>query len=272
MMRHAVARCATIALVLLLAACATPHPGSQRVAEADPWERTNRKIYAMNKRVDKYALRPLAQGYRTVMPTAARRGISNGYNNYLEPLSFFNAVLQGKIKQAFQTADRFLINSTLGVGGLADHATDMGLPEQSESFAQTFAWWGIPSGPYMIIPIFGPRTVTDFAGLGADIFLDPSDLTRSALTAIGPWWTLGIFGAKATVTRANLIDAGADGLLGDSLDEYATVRAAYLQRRWSRIWDGNPPDDDGPVEDAPLAPGGVRQPAPPQVKPQDPPK
>jgi phospholipid-binding lipoprotein MlaA len=275
-MRHAVARCATTALVLALAACATPHPGSMKVAEADPWEKTNRKIYAFNKRSDKYLLHPIAAGYNTVVPTAARRGISNGYNNYLEPLSFFNALFQGKVKEAFQTADRFLINSTLGVGGLADQATDMGLPEQKEDFGQTFAYWGIPSGPYMMIPIFGPRTLLDFAGLGGDIVLDPSDLTRNALSAIGPWWTIGIFGAKATITRAELIDAGADGLLNDSLDEYATVRSAYLQRRRNQIWDGNPPDDeDAPVEDAPLAPGAVRQPAAPQTAaptPQDPPK
>lgn len=271
-MRQAVAGCATIAFVLLLAGCATPRPGSQKAAEVDPWEKTNRKIYAMNKRADKYVLRPLAQGYRVVVPTAARRGISNGYNNYLEPLSFFNALLQGKVKQAFQTADRFIINSTLGVAGLADHATDMGMPEQKEDFAQTFAWWGIPSGPYMMIPIFGPRTLTDFAGLGADIFLDPSDLTRDALTTLGPWWTIGIFGAKATITRANLLDAGADGLLDDSLDEYATVRAAFLQRRWTRIWDGNPPDADELFEDAPLAPGGVRQPMPPSEPAQEQPK
>lgn len=250
----------TAALALLLVgACATPRPGSMARAEADPWEATNRKIYAFNKHADKYALKPLAQGYRAVVPVAAQHGVSNAYNNYLEPLSFANALLQGKVAQAFRTLDRFIINTTLGVGGLADHATDMGRPEEKEDFGQTFAYWGAPSGPYMMIPLFGPRTLLDFGGLGADIVLDPADMIRNALSTIGPYWTVTIFAAKATVTRAELIDLGADGLLGDSLDEYATVRAAYLSRRKAQIWSGLPmPDDDeAPVEDAPLAPGAT---------------
>ncbi|HPU16502.1 MAG TPA: MlaA family lipoprotein, partial [Polymorphobacter sp.] len=109
-----------------------------------------------------------------------------------------------------------------------------------------------------------PRTLLDFAGLGADIVLDPADMVRNALSTIGPYWTIAIFGAKATVTRAELIEAGADKALADSLDEYATVRAAYLSRRKAQIWSGIPmPDDeDAPVEDAPLAPGATPQPKP----------
>lgn len=250
--------------LVLVGACATPRPGSMARAEADPWESTNRQIYKFNKRADKYALKPLAQGYRAVVPAAARRGIGNAYDNYLEPLSFTNAILQGKVSQAFRTLDRFIINSTLGVGGLADHATDMGRPREKEDFGQTFAYWGIPSGPYMMFPIFGPRTVLDFAGLGADIVLDPADMIRNALSTIGPYWTIAIFGAKATVTRAELLEAGADQALADSLDEYATVRAAFLSRRKAQIWSGLPmPDDDeAPVEDAPLAPGATPQPKP----------
>ncbi len=246
------------ALILLLCSCVTPHPGSNAEALRDPWEKTNRKIYAANKKLDKYVALPVTKAYRAVTPTAARHGISNALSNIGEPLSFANAVAQGKIKQAFRTLDRFLINSVIGVGGLADRATDLGRPEEPEDFGQTLAWWGVKSGPFVMLPLIGPSTIRDTAGFGVDIATNPFDYGRRAVIPFTIYATVGKFFGQTIDLRSRLLDSGAEGLLANSLDEYATVRSAYLQRRQSLIYDGNPPDpDDAPVGDAPLAPGAT---------------
>ena len=255
-----------VALALLTGACVHPNPGSFAAAERDPWEKTNRKIYALNKSADKYVLKPVAQGYIAVVPAPLRKGVRNAYNNTQEPLSFVNAVLQGKVSQAFRTLDRLVINSTLGIGGLVDVATDMGRPEQSEDFGQTFAWWGIPSGPFVMVPFFGPQTLLDTAGIPADIFLDPVPVAQKAFANIGFWASSALFVTRATITRAYLLESGGDVFLETSLDEYATVRSAYLQRRWSEIWDGNPPEpaeEDYPLDEAPLDAAPAETPATP---------
>ncbi len=238
--------------VLLLGACATPHPGSMDAAvNADPYENTNRAIYGFNKKLDQYALKPVTQVYRAVTPGAARRGVTNGFNNLDEPLSFFNAVAQGKIKQAFRTLDRLIINTTLGVGGVADNATDLGRPEEPEDFGQTLAWWGVKSGPYLMLPFFGPSTIRDGVGLGVDLFSDPVPYGRNA--AFHPSFAVkaGQFGAATIDLRSKITDAGGDKILADSLDEYATIKSAYLQRRQNLIYDGNPPLEDD--EDVPAS-------------------
>ena len=231
--------------VLALAACATPHPGSMDAAvNSDRYEKFNRSIYSFNRGLDRYALKPVTQVYRAVTPEAARRGVSNAFQNTEEPLSFVNAILQGKIKQAFRTLDRFLINTTLGVGGLADNATDLGRPEEPEDFGQTLAVWGVKSGPYLMLPLLGPSTLRDAAGFGVDLAADPFDYARNA--ALHPTFVakVGIFGARTIDLRSRIIDAGGDNALSGSLDEYATIKSAYLQRRQSQIYDGNPPLDD----------------------------
>jgi phospholipid-binding lipoprotein MlaA len=248
----------TGAVLLSLGACATPRVGSNASALRDPYETTNRRVYGFNRNLDKYALRPAAQAYRAVVPQVARRGVSNAFNNIDEPVSFINAVLQGKVKQAFRVADRFLLNSTLGVGGVADVATRMGRPEEVEDFGQTLAVWGIKSGPYLMLPLLGPSTFRDLGGFGVDFVTDPVSYARNA--ALNPSFVESgaQFGLETIDLRSKLIDAGADGVLEGSLDEYATVRSAFLQRRQSDIYDGVlPDDDDEPVEDAPLAPGAT---------------
>ena len=244
--------------LLLLSACVTPHPGSNADALRDPWEMTNRKIYAANKTLDKYVALPVTRAYRAVTPAAARHGVSNALSNIGAPLSFANAIAQGKVKQAFRTLDRLLINSVIGVGGLADRATDLGRPEELEDFGQTLAWWGVKSGPYVMLPLIGPSTIRDTVGFGVDIATNPFDYARRAVLPFSIYATTGKFAGQTIDLRSRLIESGADGLLANSLDEYATVRSAYLQRRQSQIYDGNPPDlDDAPVNDAPLAPGAT---------------
>ncbi len=231
--------------LLTFAACATPHPGSMDAAvNADPYEKTNRAIYGLNRSLDKYALKPASTVYRAVTPEAARHGIANGLSNLDEPLSFLNAIAQGKIKQAFRTLDRFLINTTLGVGGLADNATDLNRPAEPEDFGQTLAVWGVKSGPYLMLPFFGPATLRDGAGLVVDGFADPVPYARNSVLHTHFAARTGQSAVGILNLRSNLTDGGADKALADSLDEYATIKSAYLQRRQNLIYDGNPPLDD----------------------------
>lgn len=263
MRQQIVAKASLVSLLVAVAGCATPHPGSMAAAYADPYEKTNRKLYAFNKKLDRYVLLPSAKVYRAAVPGAARHGVTNALNNIDEPQSFVNAVLQGKIKQAFRTVDRFMLNSVLGVAGVADVATDLGRPEEKEDFGQTFAVWGIKSGPYLMLPFFGPSTFRDGVGTAAGFAADPFPYVRDIAVNWKTLYSVAQFGLTAVDLRSQLIDADADSLLAGSLDEYATVRSAYLQRRQSQIYDGNPPDEDEVAPpDAPLAPGATPPPAP----------
>lgn len=247
-------------LALSIAACAAPHPGSNAPALRDPYEKFNRSMYGFNKGLDRYALKPATKVYRFAVPTVARRGITNFFNNLDEPLTFINAMLQGKPKAAWRTLKRFVVNTTIGVGGLADHATKMGLPEQPEDFGQTLAVWGVKSGPFLMLPLLGPSTYRDLGGFGVDFVTDPVTYARNAALHPSFEWKAAQFTLETLDLRSKLMDAGADSVLTGSLDEYATVRSAFLQRRESDIYDGTPPntdDDDAPVEDAPLAPGAT---------------
>mgnify|MGYP003386923593 CR=1 FL=1 len=253
--------CLGLLTLAVLSSCATgPRGGTYDAAQADPWEKTDRRIYAVNKKIDRYALKPAAGAYSTIVPRPARQAISNGFSNYGEPGNFVNAVAQGKIKQAFRTLDRFLVNSTIGVGGLADVATGLGRPQESEDFGQTLAIWGVKSGPFVMLPFFGPATVRDGTGLAVDLAADPADISRNIIASPAIWWKIGQIGTRLVSVRSQLTDQGADALLADSLDEYTLVKSAYLQRRYSQIWDGNPPFDESnydtaaPADTAPASP------------------
>jgi len=233
-----------------LAACAST-PGDQLQAERDPIEKTNRAIYSFNRTVDKAVVTPGTNVYRAVVPKAAQRGVGNAFNNVDEPFSFFNAILQGKVSQAFRTLDRFLINTVLGVGGLADHATDMGRPQEAEDFGQTLAVWGVKSGPYVMLPFFGPSTLRDSIGFGVERVSDPYRIGVGELR-LSFTEEVGLNALELADTRSYVMDT-ADALLKGSADEYATVRAAYLQYRWNLIHDGAPPEE----EDFSAPPPGV---------------
>jgi phospholipid-binding lipoprotein MlaA len=237
------ARAAAMLASLALVACATPKAGSMDVANADRWEGTNRRIYNFNASLDRKVLKPVANTYRTVVPVAARHGITNVYSNYGEPANLMNAVLQGKISQAFRTLDRAIINTTLGVGGLADHATELDRPQEREDFGQTFAVWGIESGPYVVLPVFGPSTLRDSFGLAADVFIDPADFARNAAFSPSIYWRIGQIATRIINFRARATEQGADQLLADSLDPYTLMKSAYIQSRRNAIYDGNLPLD-----------------------------
>jgi phospholipid-binding lipoprotein MlaA len=243
-------------LGLLLTACA--HGGERLdrvavtdVARRDPWEKTNRQIFKASLQIDRYALRPITEVYRAVLPAAPRRGISNAYDLLQEPTNMGNALAQGKVKSAFRAADRILINGVLGLG-LADHASDMGLTEQGHDFGQTMAVWGVPSGPFVMLPFLGPSTARDSVGFFVDFLLDPVDyLDNRTLSGDEQLIKLGI---RVLDTRSNLRDQG-EQLLAGAADPYATTRSAWLQLRRFEIFDGNLPDVSD-EEDIPPPPGG----------------
>lgn len=218
-------------------------------AEADPWEKSNRRVHAFNKGLDRWVMKPVTVGYRAVVPRPARTAISNAYGNYGEPANFTNSVLQGKFAQAFRTLDRFILNSTLGIGGIMDVATGLGRPREPEDFGQTLARWGVTSGPYVVLPLFGPSTLRDGIMTPVDIVVDPADFVRNAW--LSPGWDvrLAMLAGRVINTRNTLIETGADKLLADSLDDYALARAAYLQRRRLQLFDGQLPAEVDPFAD-----------------------
>ncbi len=259
-----VARLVPLALFAGLSACATVHAGSQAEAYRDPWEKTNRDLYALNKGLDRYALKPVTKAYRATTPAPVRQMVSNGFGNISQPNSFLNALLQGKVKQAFRSLDRFLINTTIGFGGLADIATDLGRPNEPEDFGQTLAVWGVGSGPYLMVPILGPSTVRDLFGFGVDFVADPFLIAETKVLHPTLLEQTGQFTAQTIDVRSQLIDSGGDDALKGSLDDYATLKSAYLQRRQSLIYDGNPPDPDDPDLAPPAAAPAAPAAAPPK--------
>lgn len=215
----------------LLSGCATTGH-----APGDPYEGFNRAMWGLNRGVDKVALKPAAQAYRFVTPRPVRRGLSAVLSNLSEPWSAVNAFLQGKPKRGLNSLGRFVINTTIGVGGLADHATGMGLKPTPEDFGQTLAVWGVKSSAYLVIPLLGPSTIRDGVGSGVATVADPYQI---ALNQANLHFSeqAGVIAFTAVDTRANLIEQGADAFLDSAADPYATARSAFLQRRAAQIAD-----------------------------------
>ena len=203
----------------------------------DPLESFNRSMFEFNDTVDKYAFKPAAEGYNFIMPNIASKGVSNFFNNLDDIVVFLNQILQFKLADAAATSARFVFNTTFGLLGLIDVATDMDLPKQNEDFGQTLAVWGVDSGPYIVLPLIGPRTIRDTAGLAVDwTYFDPV-LNRQ--TAKQSLITLAV---KYIDVRAGLLKAS--NILEDTVpDRYAFVRDAWLLRREFLIYDGNPPEE-----------------------------
>ena len=231
------ASAAVILVAALLGACASK---DTRV-EYDPLEPLNRGIHTINDTMDRVLLKPVAKGYKAIMPGFARHGVSNFFDNLGTPRSALNNFLQGKPASGFDDIGRFLFNSTIGVGGLIDVASHGGLDEYNEDFGQTLAVWGVPDGPYIVLPFLGPSTLRDAFVRPADIFLDPK-------------YYLDDTSARDKLIVLNIIDLrtrllAADRLLDDSKDRYITIRESYLQNRNYVIHDGDPPVDDDFYDD-----------------------
>lgn len=220
---------AATAAATVLAGCATS--GNPK----DPIEGYNRAMFSFNETVDKAVIKPVAQGYNYVTPQPVQTGVSNFFGNLADIWTSVNNLLQGKPGDALSDAGRVLINSTVGILGLFDVATPMGLEKHEEDFGQTLGRWGVGDGAYVVLPILGPRTVRDTVGLAADIYTDP---VRDADAHRG--YRNTAIALRAIDTRADLLKAE-DALEAAALDKYAYVRDAYLQHRRSAIYDGNPP-------------------------------
>ena len=215
---------------LVLSGCATTGGGRAY----DPFEPVNRAMYAINEPIDKNLIKPIAQAYVDYVPSVVRTGISNYFNNIDDLFSALNGLLQGKLDKAGNDMGRVMINTFPGIFGLIDVASDLGIPRGNEDFGQTFGFWGIPQGPYLFVPLFGPTTVRDGTGFVLRVLWSPTaEIHEVAVRNV-------IYGLGALDLRAQAL--GATSLIDEaSLDPYTFVRRAYLQRREYLVYDGSPP-------------------------------
>lgn len=204
----------------------------------DPYESLNRKVFEFNDKLDANVLKPVAETYQKVVPSMVRSGVSNVLGNLGDVWSAVNQLLQGKVGNAGEMTFRVLTNTVFGIGGLMDPATELGMERRREDFGQTLGRWGVPSGPYVVLPLLGSSTARDTAATPVDMYASLDTQLTSGTSA-----TLGVSVLKVVNTRANLL--GASQLLDQiALDRYSFIRDAYLARRRSQVYDGNPPDDD----------------------------
>ncbi len=234
----------TLLLLLLGSGCATlegpPNPD-------DPFESFNRSMYEFNDTLDIYVVKPLAQGYQAVTPDLVDKGVTNFFSNLDDILVMINDLLQLKFDQFASDSARFVFNTTFGLLGLIDVSTEFGLPKHEEDFGQTLGYWGIDSGPYLVLPVFGPSSVRDGIGFAVDTVTDQNivyeDMSRAH--------NYGLQSVKYIDKRADLLKASS--IVDETApDPYSFIRDAWIQRRNNLVYDGNPPDvfsDDSLFED-----------------------
>lgn len=239
-------RTAVLFAALLLAGCATTQ-AQLAPSPRDPYERMNRSIYHFNDNMDRAFLKPAAKGYRAVVPSPLRKGLGNALSNLSYTTTLANNILQLKLGHAMEDLSRLIVNTTIGIGGLWDPATKMGIPRNDEDFGQTLGRWGVPAGPYVMLPFFGPSTVRDAPGLGVDILVtDGSHYIEEDKIRYS------VLGLEVLDTRVRLLSL--DETLAGTYDPYAFIRNAYLQRRDYLV-------KDGAVEEEPLEDPGLDDPA-----------
>lgn len=216
--------CAGVAMMPFAANAAT---------EDDPWEGFNRVVFKFNDTLDTYALKPIAQGYQFITPQFLEDGIHNMYRNVGDVRNLANNVLQVKPHAAGVDTARLLMNTIVGVGGFFDVGTKMGLQRNDEDFGQTLGYWGLSSGPYLVLPLLGPSTVRDALGIYPDSYAEPYRYMHDV-------------SARNTVAGMKIIDARANLLSAEKLitgDKYIFIRNAYLQSREFKVKDGQVVDD-----------------------------
>jgi len=225
--------------LIILSACASV-PGGP--TEGDPFESYNRAMFSFNDTLDEYVLKPVSEGYDAVLPSPVKTGVSNVFSNLDDIFVIINDILQFKFVQAIEDTSRFIFNSTFGLFGLIDVATPIGLPKHNEDFGQTFATWGIGSGPYVVLPFFGSKTLRGTGGFVVESIYDPIYTIKNDDAM---WGTVSL---RAIDSRYKLLSAGRIAEQA-AVDKYSFIRDAYLQHRKNLVFDGNPP-----IEDAPPAP------------------
>jgi len=227
-----------LAMLVMLAGCAGRVAVEDRHPD-DPWEGFNRGVFAFNDTLDRAVLKPVARGYRWATPQPVQTGVGNFFSNLGEIRTTLNSLLQGKPGNAGRSTSRFLLNTTVGIAGLWDVATPMGITAEREDFGQTLGVWGVGEGPYLVLPLLGPSTVRDTGGLPLDMVTYPvyyveNDKVRYGLTAL-----------RIVDVRAGLLDQ--EELIQG--DRYTFIRDAYLQRRRFEVSDGELGDDPFASED-----------------------
>jgi phospholipid-binding lipoprotein MlaA len=236
-MQQAVFRLIIVGLAAALVGCASV-PKEFRDPR-DPWQSYNRAMFKFNTDFDNAFLKPAAKGYQLITPEPVDRSVTNFFNNIADVTSAINNLLQVKVLRAGSDVGRVLVNSTVGIVGFFDVATNMGLASYKEDFGQTLGYWGIGAGPYFIIPILGPSSVRDTVGFAGDIVMDPFfSIEKNKV-----YWGFAVL--RTVDKRADLLAAG-EILDEAAIDRYSFVRDAFLQRRRNQVHDGNPPasDDD----------------------------
>jgi len=231
-------RLVLLSMACLFVGCASI-PAGVEPSPRDPWEPFNRSVFEFNEGLDKYLLKPVVAAYRFILPQIVRDGIYNFFSNYSDIYTALQNLLQGKPDLAFNDLMRVAVNTIFGLGGLMDVATPGGLPKHKEDWGQTFGVWGLPSGPYVVLPFFGPSTIRDTFGTAADLETDylfkyiPDVGLRNSIT-----------GLRVINARNTFYEAG-DLLDGAALDKYSFIRDAYLQRREYQINEGR--NDEEPL-------------------------
>lgn len=253
-------------LLLLLAGCATTSMGTP----GDPLERMNRATHRFNDSVDRAVLRPVAVGYREHVPRIVQTGVNNFLDNLAYTTTIVNDLLQLKIKDTLIDLGRFTVNSTLGLGGILDPATHFGIPRNDEDFGQTLGRWGVPPGPFLMLPLLGPSHVRDLPSNVFNRFLQPFYWYNYGNER---WISLGL---SIVDKRARLLPL--DATLARTYDPYGFIRDAYIQRRLYQVWDGNiperflPPQEEDFEEDFEDEPATLEEePVPDEPQPAEPP-
>jgi phospholipid-binding lipoprotein MlaA len=222
-----------LSLLLIAGVCG----GCSSANPRDPLEPVNRSIYKFNDGWDKVVAQPVAEGYKAVLPPPVRNGVNNFFGNWRDTTTAINNLLQFKLGHAASDVGRIIVNTTVGFFGVFDVASRIGLQKHEQDFGLTLGVWGIPNGPYLVLPFLGPSTARDTVGYVVDIYTDPQIylVTNSPETYI-------VLGVRIVNVRANLLEAG-QVFEQAAVDRYAFLRDAYLQRRRSQMYDGNPPMD-----------------------------
>jgi phospholipid-binding lipoprotein MlaA len=238
-------RVSKLVVVLAVALCAAGCAHRPPDEPLDPLEPVNRGIYKFNRVADRYVLRPVAKGYRQYTPNEFQVGVHNFFDNLFYPTTIVNGFLQGKFAQGSRDVGRFVINTTLGIVGIMDVATKLGLERNDEDLGQTLGRYGMGEGVYLMLPLLGPSNGRDFVGRIGDSFTGPTPVAdlADAYTVTNynapDAVSFSLTAVDAIDTRSRLLDA--DRMLDEQIDPYVALRTAYLQRRQSLVYDGNPP-------------------------------
>ncbi|MFT3717795.1 VacJ family lipoprotein [Pseudorhodoferax sp.] len=240
-MKRPVPRSSALAAGLLAVALSTGCATGPNADPRDPLEPFNRSVYSFNEGLDRAVFKPVAEVYNEVLPSPVRTGVRNFFNNLADAWTGVNALLQGRGQAAAESLFRVQLNTLFGIGGLIDIASDADIPRHREDFGKTLGHWGVPSGPYLVLPVLGPSTVRETAALPVDLWGNPVSHVNDRGVRYG------MYGLGLIHTRAQLLRVG-NVLEEAALDKYSFTRDAYLQLRGATDYDGNIDDPSAPEQ------------------------